>query len=451
MKSHKINIIIIGFLLVLYHFTSLKTIIYISIYFCVFSVFSNFFNTVIFKIFQYFLNHKLILNFLSITKKNWIKLLFFLSLIFLSHYFLKHKSYLYVNTISIIFIILSFFIFLLEIYLLKNKKFTNYLIISTLLILSLFEVILGTKNINKSLKFTTTLSNCFQVDKYLIWKLKPNCKEVNVTEKYGKYIIGDYKVSTDKFSRRIELNNKKDTVNKKHAVFLGCSFTFGQNLRITETFPYFFSKSNKNFIDYNYGMCGYGPHQFPFLFNNYSSLINRKSILQNRGICIYTFINAHLERVYGSSNYSKYGYDTPDVYVSNKGELVLKKRSKLMWIVYKIISSSNILKEIKFDLNTPTNSDFNFRFAKIIDYTYSQYIKVFPQGKFYIGIYPEETNNNLNWIKYLNKKIQVIVVPLPKDYITNKLKYYNYPKFDNHPKAKLNKYYIDYISKRIEL
>jgi hypothetical protein len=254
--------------------------------------------------------------------------------------------------------------------------------------------------------------------------------------------------STDSYGRRIS-EELSDTLIKKdkHAVFIGCSYTFGEGLSYSSTTPSLFEQANLEYKSYNYGIRGGGPHQFALLFNDGINTINRSSIKETEGFALYTYYIDHMDRVYGSSNYYRWApYSVPDVYVENDS-LIVKRKSLLHLFLCEAYNKIRLLKPLGLRMEIPKTEKFQKRFAGIVDYMAKKYWEINPNGNFYVGVYPG-SSYNLEWVPFLNPKIKVIIVDNPADYFQNIDKYRILN--DTHPTKKFNEYYIKEITKFIQ-
>ncbi|MCG2459683.1 hypothetical protein K8352_02870 [Flavobacteriaceae bacterium F89] len=89
--------------------------------------------------------------------------------------------------------------------------------------------------------------------------------------------------------------------SKKHALFFGGSFMFGEGLNDNETMPYYYNEfKNCQFEVRNYGFHGYGPHQA--LATIESKVVNDEELLDSDTVnAFYFFIPTHIARAKGSS------------------------------------------------------------------------------------------------------------------------------------------------------
>jgi len=352
---------------------------------------------------------------------------------------------------------LCYFSYLAQSILLIKKNYFIYIFRAFFMIILCFEIIFGLLNAEKGNTKTIIKQTGYYdytvTDSILGWKLKPGCFKQRATRLYNGDTVYDVYYSSDEFSRRIsEESIKSDTaknnMNKKHAVFLGCSFTFGQGLNYSSTFPFLFESMHSEFKSYNYGFSNYGPQEFCLFFDEGINTINNSTIPEDSGFCIYTYIDDHMNRVYGGSVYLSNAStnNSPDIYV-NENKLVRKKRSNFTKYVSWVLNNSETVKYFNITTTYPKTVKFYKRFAGIINYTAEKYWNIKPCGEFYVSLYPDKyCVTDTSWIKYLNKKIKVLNPPVPIDFETNQ----NYKiKNDGHPTKELNLYYVNEFSKSI--
>lgn len=172
----------------------------------------------------------------------------------------------------------------------------------------------------------------------------------------------------------------------KYALFLGCSFTYGESVADSSTLPYFFGKES-GYHSYNYGVSGYSPtHMLALL----QAVNIRKEIVEKNGVAFYTYIEDHLARVAPSTKwiYNSNGYwpniDTGTMTV--KGTYADKHPVYLNLIrgMYK----SNIVN--LFNINFPRrySIDQYQRFVNIVKKTADLYRQQFGNDNFYVVVFP---------------------------------------------------------------
>ena len=412
-------------------------------------------------------------------------LLFYFSFILQSFLLLKSNYYLYVFRVFIIvfvyfeiifkalialliflnwptqkelliyFILFFCFSLILQKLLLLRNNYFLYVFRVFIIVFIYFEIIFGALNSKKIVTLTLANSeflkqeNFYLRDSIIGYRFLPNSIRKRSTEILRGDTLFDVNYSSDKFGRRISEDSiiadtiSKNGFKKKHAIFLGCSFTFGLGLKFSSAFPSIFEDAHPEFKSYNYGFCGYGPHQNCLLFDNGANLINNYTVLEDSGICIYTFIGDHLNRVFGGSSYLGWASSiTHDIYINNN-MLEIKKRSDIQVQIAWFLNNSETMKYFNINFSYPRKETYYKRFADIVNYTAAKYWEIKPHGKFYVGLYPGCTFDT-RWIWFLDKKIKILNVPTPIDFDSNPSYFI---KMDGHPAKALNTYYERGISK----
>ncbi|HOY31092.1 MAG TPA: hypothetical protein PKW80_04360 [Bacteroidales bacterium] len=339
----------------------------------------------------------------------------------------------------------------LQVLLQIKKSYALFLIKSLLIILIFFEFLFGFFNSGVDIKEIKE-KNLYLYEWRIGGMFQPNSVRKRFYKLAGNDTIYDLYYSSDRYSRRISEDEDKNEsekehglLHKKHAVFLGCSFTFGQGLTFRSTFPEIFHKENPGFISYNYGFIGWCPKQCCLLFDEGVNTLNNSSVPEDSGFCLYTYIDDHLGRVYGDSQVLS--WDVSPAFFIENDRLVFKNHSfikrQIAWILNN--SETAIYNNIVFSY--PKNENFYRRFAGSINYMADKYWKLKPYGAFYVGLFPGWVKDTA-WVPFLNKKIKIIPVASPSDYRIN-ISQYELHKEDHHPTEKMNSYYIREISKII--
>lgn len=129
-------------------------------------------------------------------------------------------------------------------------------------------------------------------DSILGVKAKRNASFVWVPRSQAK-TYDSVRISIDSLSRRIT-PGLSDTTYNQYALFLGCSYTYGDGVSDNETFPYYFQSNAKSFKAYNLGYLAYSPlHALARLQHE----APEKNIKEKNGFAVFTYINDHIDRV----------------------------------------------------------------------------------------------------------------------------------------------------------
>ncbi|MDR0230749.1 MAG: hypothetical protein LBI82_01335, partial [Dysgonamonadaceae bacterium] len=301
--------------------------------------------------------------------------------------------------------ILFFSTFILQSLILKRKCYLLFIVRVLIVIFLGFQFVNIARN--KTIEIHEGIdAPLLEVHEVLGFRLKPNLHDTWFLH-WIKEDTVKMCTSTDDFSRRIpdDAFMEEYLVNQSHpdnhAVFLGCSFTFGEGVAYSSTFPYLFEKLNPNYKSYNYGVPGFGPHQIALLFDKRVNTINEEAIPEKKGFALYTYMDDHLNRVFGGSIYLNWTHwcseSLPNVNIENDS-LVIKRFSKAQLLCAKALNNVALFKEFDVRLNYPKTESFYKRFASIINYTAKKYWELKPDNHFYVSIYPGY-GIDLNWVQ----------------------------------------------------
>ena len=189
----------------------------------------------------------------------------------------------------------------------------------------------------------------------------------------------------DSLSRRITpFINYQPT--GKYALFLGCSFTYGESVSDTSTLPYFFGKQT-GYHPYNYGVSGHSPaHMLALL----QSTNLRSQIAEKNGVAFYTYIEDHLARsmpntkwINKSNGYLPY---VDPVTLTVDGSYAQKHPIRLSLIRW--LYKSNVVKLFNIDFPRRYNSSDYQRFVAIVRKSKERYQQQFGNDNFYVVVFP---------------------------------------------------------------
>ena len=196
-------------------------------------------------------------------------------------------------------------------------------------------------------------------------------------------------ISVDSLSRRI--TPASDSLPRKNfAVFLGCSFTYGDGVTDDQTLPFYFQKYTSNFRPYNYGFLAYSPLHMLALLKHYPL---RKSVPEKDGVGIYTMINDHLDRVIPASRWidmtnGKFPYLNTETMTTDG--IFCKKRRVFTYLIKKFQNSGV---QTLFQISYPRahNSGHYQLLTNIITKSREEYKNQFKNDRFYVVIFPGNT------------------------------------------------------------
>lgn len=279
--------------------------------------------------------------------------------------------------------------------------------------------------------------------------LLPNVEGAREVKLFEKDTLFDVRYSTDSFRRRIpEDRSTYDRGRERHAILLGCSFTFGYGLDYGNTMSAILEEMDTSYSAYNYGFSGLAPHQLALMFEPGIDIINRKSVPQEKGFMLYTYIGDHLDRVYGSSNFLAWGFESPDVSVVD-GRLEVAERNRAKVALSHLMTRSKTLSLFRVGFNYPRKEAFYRRFAGLINYMSARYHSQHPGNPFLVGLYPEnwgprhKETYDLGWVPFLDSTVHLVRVPDPPDFEVMNPKYWI--PHDGHPTRTLNSHYLRHV------
>lgn len=266
-------------------------------------------------------------------------------------------------------------------------------------------------------------------DAEMMYRAKPNC-----TYRWSDHTKNDRDtakiVTIDSLHRRITPHDDK---KKKHAIFFGCSYIFGDGLSNEHTIPYRFGEVDTIYNAYNYALSGYGTaHMLEILKKDITSEISEEA-----GIGLYIFIDHHKDRITADPYTMIWGYDFPKYGLDN--QLNLQREGTFIerdvlaarfwkgfgeWELWKPILNIQKARRAKKEKSEEIVSNVNAPFqlvnqielktvhdpkyllmSKIIKDSEELYLQQFPKGQFYVVVFPGESTEVLRFLDYLDLKV----------------------------------------------
>jgi hypothetical protein len=212
--------------------------------------------------------------------------------------------------------------------------------------------------------------------------------EVNYKLTYNNELIFDQTYFSNEFLMRVPLAHKEK--RKFHAIFAGCSFTWGEGLEPKETFPWIFQESFKNVNAYNLGFIGGGLG----LSLRYDELFDyKKGVKEDEGIFVYTFFFDHLDRFLATFRYLAWADQRQPYYEVEKNRPVFKGKigDQPIYKKFMMLRESGLEKSAITTQSTDGWSDKELRdFALSVKELARNYKIKYPKGKFYFVIHPKD-------------------------------------------------------------
>ncbi|GAB3983634.1 hypothetical protein GCM10028806_57140 [Spirosoma terrae] len=195
----------------------------------------------------------------------------------------------------------------------------------------------------------------------------------------------DVTYHVDSLSRRLTPFNPKNATGK-YALFMGCSFTYGESVADTNTLPYYFGEQT-GYRPYNYGVSGHSPSQMLAILQRVNI---RRQIAEKDGIALYTFIDDHLARTTPSTKWADLSagylpYVNPKTLVV-EGTYAQKHPVRIKLIRW--LHTSNVAKLFKVSFPKKYSIEQYQQFVNIVGKAKELYQKQFGNDNFYVVVFP---------------------------------------------------------------
>ena len=269
-----------------------------------------------------------------------------------------------------------------------------------------------------------------QKDSLLGYKAVPGIRAVDLrTTLDGQDTLYAVHYVFDSLSRRIVARPRPQA--RQHALFFGCSFTFGVGLEAQQTFPAVFSRRDTTRNVYNYGYHGYGPQHMLAILEHRSL---PEEVEPPTGFGLYTFMDDHVNRVIGRMHLANFWakdfpyYELVDGRPTLRGSFS-KGRSPFVRAWYQLLGGSNVLRYFGVDWPLRLQEKHWQLTGAIIDRACELYLEQFPKDDFYVMVYPGNSSKILSYVHHPRLKIldYSSLFPLQGRYIISPL--------DPHPSA----------------
>ena len=214
-------------------------------------------------------------------------------------------------------------------------------------------------------------------------------RHVVATMKKNSEIIWHATYSIDKYGRRTTPVDNADD-RKFFAVFLGCSFTFGEGVNDDETLPFYTGRYAPEYMPYNYGIPGHGANSMLHMMTDGRL---RREIPQERGFGVFVYMDDNARRVGGSMRVF-WGRDQA-CYEIHDGRLrwMGSFRTAHPWRtwIYDRLLKSHTISYLNVDI-PPTPTRYYPLMEAIVKEMDVVFRRQFPGSEFYVLIYPRHGN-----------------------------------------------------------
>lgn len=279
-------------------------------------------------------------------------------------------------------------------------------------------------------------------------ELMPNAK-FQFKFKSDEEVIYDVVYETDQFQRR---RTDYDGSRGRHALFFGCSFTFGTGLDQQSTLPSQFAKQSK-YNSYNYGVPSYGT------FNILANLSNRaldKEVAEDIGHFFYIYIPGHIQRNLGLNFYIPRPQNSPLYEIENHRLQYTGTVGQRFPIATPILSFLNQFRFFQSSAFFQTQLE-NYRRTEKTDWAFAYavkemkdiYLNTFPNGKFHFVNFPASPLHESLHAKLIELDIDVIDVRDKIDFTPSVENWLHYPE-DAHPSKNFNKRFAKILLEEVD-
>jgi hypothetical protein len=197
-------------------------------------------------------------------------------------------------------------------------------------------------------------------------------------------------------------------------VLAGDSNVFGDGLPDDKTLPVLLSKLKRNYNVYNFGLRGGGPHDSLYFFKEHDF---KKIVKEDNGIYIYNFYPFLFERVIGSKNYLKWcKRNSPYYYLEDHDQLKYGGNFNDRFFITSFYQFINRHKWLDYFIpKLPQIHRWHIKLTAVIFHEMqSQFIKLYPKGKFLVVVNNSYSDNPM--YIWQNKQLEIYLKELKVDY-----------------------------------
>ncbi len=222
----------------------------------------------------------------------------------------------------------------------------------------------------------------WKIDPVLGYKPAPGIDVRSVLRRNGA-VLYDVGYTIDDRSRRVTpFADGPERV--RPVLFFGDSFTFGEGVEGDETVPADVARLVSWARPYNYGFSGYGPQEM--LAKLQAGVADE--IEGAAPIAVYTYLDFHIQRAIGSV---KMGSRLAYYALEGDGKLVrhgdFTTGRPVTAALYGLLGKSEAFKYFKADFPPIADRHIVTTF-RIIEESRNAFMKAFPEGRFYVLVYP---------------------------------------------------------------
>lgn len=211
-------------------------------------------------------------------------------------------------------------------------------------------------------------------------------------------------ISTDSLSRRVTPRAGK-AIGPQYALFLGCSYTYGDGVSDDQTLPYYFQCEAPEYESYNYGFLAYSPLH---MLTRLQQTPIREQIPQQNGIAVFTLINDHLDRIIPTSRWiemtrGKFPYLEENT-MRTEGTFDVRRKLYTQFLLH--FQSWGLKQLLHWNYPKHHTQQHEELLVQIIVKSREEYVRRFGNDNFYVVVFPG--NPVSPYIKSLLKKANVL-------------------------------------------
>jgi hypothetical protein len=259
---------------------------------------------------------------------------------------------------------------------------------------------------------------------------------VRVTETETVQGTVTYRVvyETDAFGRRLVPYNH--AMAKEAALFLGCSFIFGEGVKGDETAPAAFARALPRYRPYLYAKNGYGPAQ---ALDQFRTRDIAAEVPEPITLVVYYLLGTHVQRVIGTTEFASANWCGRCVnYEGTSADTLIRVGTlnvsrPLTTILQSVLARSNFVRAVGFTFPDPTSETALRRTAAVLEALRDEVARVAPGARFVVAMHMN-TERVLGPVRGWLESRGIEVISLKKLYDASDPRYI-ISEFNHHPSA----------------
>lgn len=275
-------------------------------------------------------------------------------------------------------------------------------------------------------------ANYFVRNKFGVFQAPEGQYQVKCVRKADQRLIYDARYSIDEFGRRIT-PIASGAQPDRFAIFLGCSFTYGEGVNDNETMAYHFADKARSFQAYNYAFSGLAPFDILVKARHNNFL---KQVPEKNGIVIYTFDDDNVRRTKGALSYLLWKNDAIYMREVRPGEFkrdgTFQKTMPGLVRYYPLLMKSSLFRALGLDIPIFIGKKDFALTARVVEAIYRTMRQWYPEHDFYFMIFPGSDYGRIVASCFREKEIRVVDLT---DLYDSRQPQFSLCKEDGHPSA----------------